>query len=382
MTLWQHWIVGQVEGSIAAGLLLLIALGARRRLSPDARSALLLIALVRLALPPLFQSPWTEAAVDLPPLDDTRSLVAGWLQSDVAQWAFGVTLAVTIALLMRLAWQIGFGTRAIVRSTEPAPAELQACVDSLCGSTLAIELRLSADNVGPLATGFRRKLVVMKKGSGIFSDTTPAKMSLMTEASALVSAGDPQKQPQNTEVGNSCDTKSTACQQKKIPDPFFHAVLAHEIGHHARRDLYWIAAVSFLRAIVWFNPLAHLIAREIVAAREDGSDDWAIAACSQDPTSYSQALLHSARLMATDIALTPHAALSAGAHPIGNRLKRLLDTRYPSARNTGPFAIAAIVIAAAGCLPGAHMPSLDDSDQRVIVIRRVVEDAVRREINP
>jgi hypothetical protein len=103
MTLWQHWMVGQVDASIAAGALLAAALLARRWLSPRVRSAMLLIAVLRLALPPWLRSPWSEAFVDLPPVDDTRLLVTEWLRADVATVLFTVTTVVTLGLLLRLA---------------------------------------------------------------------------------------------------------------------------------------------------------------------------------------------------------------------------------------------------------------------------------------
>lgn len=52
-------MIGQLDASIVAGVLLLIAILARHRLPPRVRSLLLLIALVRLVLPPWIRSPWS-----------------------------------------------------------------------------------------------------------------------------------------------------------------------------------------------------------------------------------------------------------------------------------------------------------------------------------
>ena len=104
MTIWRHWMVGQLDASLVAAALLLVALLARHRLSPSVRSFLLLIALVRLVLPPWMRAPWSEAVVDVPPIDDVRTLIASGLQWDVAMYAAAITTAVSVFLLARMVW--------------------------------------------------------------------------------------------------------------------------------------------------------------------------------------------------------------------------------------------------------------------------------------
>lgn len=320
MTLWQHWMVGQVDASIAAGALLAAAVLARRWLSPRVRSAILLIAFLRLALPPWLRSPWSEAFVDLPPLDDTRLLVTEWLRADVTTVLFTLTTIVSLGLLLRLAWQCSVLAWRL-RRLETAPPVLQTMVNRLAGHR-SIDVRVSAAGEGPFAAGLFRKSIVL-----------PAALVDRLDAVAM------------------------------------EAVLAHEVAHHARRDLFWITAAALLRAVVWFNPLAHVIARTLVASREDGSDDWAVTRTSRDPFAYAQALLQSARL----VAVPP--PFAAGAHPMGQRLQRLLDGRSRRDGRPGVAGVAVITLAATLCLPGAHMPDLDppEGDAAVIVvIKRVI----------
>src|SRR5688500_7274840 len=106
MTLWRHWMVGQLDASIVAAMLLAIAVLLRHRLQPGVRSAILLIALVRLVLPPWLRSPWSEALVDLPPLDDGRMLITMGLYSDLAMYAAAAVSLVTLFLLARIAWTL------------------------------------------------------------------------------------------------------------------------------------------------------------------------------------------------------------------------------------------------------------------------------------
>jgi Zn-dependent protease with chaperone function len=341
MTWWQHWIVGQVDASVTAAVLLAIAVCVRRTLSPPVRSAILLIALVRLALPPWIRSPWSEAAVDLPLVGDTRLLVAAWLHADLTVAAFTCVTSVTLILLARLAWHSQIAGRRWMATTLPAPPALQARVNELARqmegggasrrlawtSARVLQLRVSTRGDGPLATGIRTPLIVLPD----------------TAVDALGPAA-------------------------------MEAVLAHEVAHHARRDLLWLVTATSLRAIVWFNPLAHLIARALVATREDASDDWAVTHTSRDPFVYARALLESARLAAGPY---PHA--SAGAHPMGQRLRRLLDGRSNSADPLGARATAFVLVVAALCLPGAHMPRLSASGQDDrIVIRRVIQHIDQR----
>ena len=326
---WQHWIVGQVDASIVAAVLLAVAIAARRVLSPRVRSALLMIALVRLVLPPWMRSPWSEAFVDLPPIDDTRLLVTGWLRDDAAVGLMAVTGLVTAGLLVRLACQ-SRNWSGHLATLAPPPARLQASVDRLADGA-PIQLRVSADGEGPFATGLIRKTIVV-----------PA---------ALV---------------------------ERLDKDAVEAVLAHEVAHHSRGDLAWITAAAILKSVVWFNPLAHVIMRAIVAAREEGSDDWAITRTSVDPSAYAHALLQSARLVTL-----PPPPMAASAHPLGRRLKRLLDRRSTRDRRSSLLGLTAIVLAGAICLPGAHMPDLDASaaqDDAVIVIKRVLGERGFEEI--
>lgn len=321
MSLWQHWMVGQIDASITAAVVLAVAVLFRHQLSPRVRSAILLVALVRLALPPWLHSPWSEALVDLPPIDDSRLLVTEWLSGDVTGMLFALTTAITVVLFTRLAGQ----ARALATGLdqlERAPATVQAAVDHLA-VRMSIDVRVSAAGEGPFATGLFRRAIVL-----------PVALIDRLDAAAM------------------------------------QAVLAHEVAHHARRDLIWIAAAAVLRAMVWFNPLAHVIARALVTTREDGSDDWAVTRTSRDSFAYANALLQSARMVAV-----PHPLVTAGAHPMGKRLQRLLDGRANRTGRVGATGIAVMALAATFCLPGAHLPALDAGDDHAdsaIVIKRVL----------
>lgn len=305
MTLWRQWMIGQLDATITVAVLLVIVTLARHRLSPRLRSGLLLIALVRLALPTWIPSPWSEALVDVPLINDGRMLMAIGMESDIARAAAMITTLVTMVLLARIAWTFATAEQRWVKRTEALPM--------FSGS--GVEVRLSPFGEGPLAAGFVRKLIVL-----------PASILQLDRAA-------------------------------------IDAVIAHETAHHERRDLAWIAVAEVLRAMAWFNPLAHLAARTLVAAREDGCDDWAVSRTSNDRFAYAQALLQSARVVAM-----PQPLGAAGAHPMGTRLRRLLDGNATRDRRLGIGGILLLILAATAVLPGAHMPSPDRDDQRVVIV--------------
>ena len=313
------WIVGQIDATLVAAAVLAIAHWGRGRLSPTMRSAILLIALVRLALPPFIHSPWSEAASDLPPVDNARLAAAGWLQDDRAQMLFGLWLAVTLFLIARLVWQIQVGHRRVLATSQPAAGWLQDRAARLA-TGIAPDIRVSVPGDGPFATGLLDRVIVL-----------PACLADCRDEDAL------------------------------------DAALAHEIAHHERRDLWWLAAARLLLAVAWLHPLAHLLARSIGRAREDGSDDWAVTRTSRDPFAYVEALLKSARAVST----TETQQLTLGAHPMSGRFRRLLDQNATRDRRIGALGLIAILVLTALAIPGAHtLQPRDDAERVVIVIRK------------
>ena len=326
MTTWQHWMVGQLDASIVAVVLLAVAVLARHRLSPSLRAVLLTIALARLVLPPWINSPWSEAFVDLPPLDDSRFAMSELVRANMATKLFALWLAGALFCLGRLAFQAWHARRYWLETTVEAPARIAERVRQIAGDR-APDVRISMREDGPMAIGLRQPLIIL-----------PA---------SLVD----------------------------LPGEALDAVLAHEVAHHARRDLFWIAAASAMSALAWFNPVAHVIAAELRSAREDGSDDWAVMRTSREPYAYAQALLRSARLAAgLHSPLAAHLRASrygvhAGAHPMGPRLRRLLDGSSRRDDRLSAAALCAILVVLTLALPGAHMPDPDDDgDERIVIV--------------
>ena len=107
-----------------------------------------------------------------------------------------------------------------------------------------------------------------------------------------------------------------------LPDSFFglppeqrRAVLVHELMHIQRNDWLQLIWLEVVRSVLWFHPIAHLIAVRIAAAREQLVDRKAIE-FTADRRSYLEALVAIARSPA------PHDRLLAPLFLEKNRLKQ------------------------------------------------------------
>jgi beta-lactamase regulating signal transducer with metallopeptidase domain len=137
-----------------------------------------------------------------------------------------------------------------------------------------------------------------------------------------------------------------------VPDDFARrytpreqrVVLAHEETHIARQDSRINAVVSLARCLAWFNPLAHVMARELRIDQEFACDAQVVAAYPASRRSYAEAMLK------TQIAGGP---LPLGcywpaqsAHPLAERIALL--SRTPPGRAGRSLGAAAVMLVAVG----------------------------------
>lgn len=158
------------------------------------------------------QAPSTAAAPDL-------SLPSAWT---LGAWAWlggtSVALAVTALGLARLArW------RATLRKPDADEAVLLA-VAMPAGLTMR-EIRLSKAACSPCVTGFMRPLLVLP------------------------------------------DDLLESCSHRELG-----WVLRHEQGHFTGRDSRWTLLMALVRALFWWNPFVHHLAKRWAAAREEVCD--------------------------------------------------------------------------------------------------------------
>lgn len=62
-----------------------------------------------------------------------------------------------------------------------------------------------------------------------------------------------------------------------IPEKDFRYIVMHELTHYKRRDMFYQWLVQLTVCLHWFNPLVHLMCREIAKAREFSCDEAVLA---------------------------------------------------------------------------------------------------------
>jgi beta-lactamase regulating signal transducer with metallopeptidase domain len=140
------------------------------------------------------------------------------------------------------------------------------------------------------------------------------------------------------------------------------AVLAHELGHVARRDCLTQLVASVATAVYWFHPLAWYASRRMMVERERACDDRALLAGAA-PARYASLLVEVLRA-SRRCALPAGVLAMARPRELETRIRSILDPAVrrrrlsPGARLATPVAVAAAaVVLAAIRVDAAPVPS-------------------------
>jgi len=137
------------------------------------------------------------------------------------------------------------------------------------------------------------------------------------------------------------------------------AIIAHELAHVASLDWLKLLLSRVTVAMLWFNPLVWLLAREAHQLREEAADD-AVLASNVEDTDYARLLVGIARHECNGLLIGAHGVAPARGS-LARRVARVLDTgsvRGPVARS---FAAGVFVGAAALAAPLAAVTLSADS---------------------
>jgi beta-lactamase regulating signal transducer with metallopeptidase domain/HEAT repeat protein len=137
-----------------------------------------------------------------------------------------------------------------------------------------------------------------------------------------------------------------------LPPAELRPILAHEIAHHRRGDLWMNALQCALSVVWWFDPLFWSVSRALRHAREDCCDDAVLTRGIATPFDYCDLLLRAARATA---GVPSHGAIACqlGSHPLGWRLSRILRPGYKPEAKLKVIPAAVLGALALGLLPGA-----------------------------
>ena len=134
-------------------------------------------------------------------------------------------------------------------------------------------------------------------------------------------------------------------------------ILAHELAHVRRRDLWWGGLAGLARGLFWFHPLVWLAHREALVAREAACDALAIRVARVRPSEYGRILLEIAA--GGPGRASGWAAALGMAGPAGSLRRRLIamkTARRPSRERLMFWGFTLLVVGAAGIVPWRLVP--------------------------
>jgi hypothetical protein len=132
------------------------------------------------------------------------------------------------------------------------------------------------------------------------------------------------------------------------------AVLLHEIAHVRRRDCLTQFLTNLACAMHWFNPLAWLARRRMVAERERACDDLVLAA-GFEPSDYAQHLLQIASSLRAGLLTSGAAIAMARPSKLEGRLLAVLDGKRNRRGLTRSLVLAGLVLTIGIAVPLATL---------------------------
>jgi beta-lactamase regulating signal transducer with metallopeptidase domain len=135
----------------------------------------------------------------------------------------------------------------------------------------------------------------------------------------------------------------------------FRYICLHELTHCKRRDIFYKWLVQVVLCIHWFNPLVHLMVREVGRACELSCDEAVLYLLgAQERTEYGNALLQSLKTPGTYREGVAALTLNEGASSLKERLAAIMKYNKPS-RGMGAVAVLlAILLFTGGYALGAY----------------------------
>lgn len=129
-------------------------------------------------------------------------------------------------------------------------------------------------------------------------------------------------------------------------------ILAHELVHIRRRDLWvgWLETI--IHCLWWFHPAMWWLKKELRQTREDCCDDMLLAHKIAVPERYCETLIGSVRTRHDQVLEPVMAGFFGKQHAVARRMRRLMDDSITRPRNLSSLAMGMIVISAAVLLPG------------------------------
>lgn len=286
-------------------------------------------------------------------IHSTLTIAAAWMLTrfrslapvdEVRVWQFAVLAPVGTAAVQ--AFVTGAWSPLAIEVADTVPAQW---VDWRIGAALFASLVTVPAIVARMGMAGRRQL------SRTLGTRVPAPNHVQRQAAELAAvAGRPA--PRVTMSATIAVPAAVGLAEICVPEASFgllpaeqqRALLAHELGHLAKRDPVCLAILNALARLVIVQPLNRVAVGRMRAACERAADDFAIRVTG-DPVALARAL---SSLTAAILILSGGA--SAAGSPIVERVQRILDARRSVNRSRARLVWAAGALAALVWLaPGA-----------------------------
>ncbi|MEO8215509.1 MAG: M56 family metallopeptidase [Acidobacteriota bacterium] len=346
---WSVHLFHATWQAVAVALLLLGAVRLVPRASSTLRYALLLLALVKFAVPPMLPLPSG--------LFSASPAVGSSLMWAVEKYLL-VSPFIVVAMLIHLAgFVVGLILIAVrqarllrmISRSRRATADVNTIVSELAARFGVRSPRVvqSEETRVPFIAGPTRPVIVLPARAAYLRSSEPVASATGPSPAALALEGDGVMDQRDGPLRGD---------QNVLRD-----ILAHEMAHLASVDLSvnWLEAI--LGAFYWWNPVFHLLVRQLRAAREERCDDRVLAEAVADSRGYSLSLIEAARSAGRDpfpvLGISPRRQ-----HPLAPRVLRLSDESIQRRRRRRLLGLEVALILAASLLllPGLHRAAHHD----------------------
>jgi len=123
-------------------------------------------------------------------------------------------------------------------------------------------------------------------------------------------------------------------------------VIAHELAHIRRGDLFWNLMAALVRAVFFFHPLVWIAERRLKLVQEVAADELAIRRQQDDPASYAALLVSIVSKLGPERLLPTMSVGTAGSYE--SLKQRLVAMRFMKPKSVGNIVSSCLLLAVVG----------------------------------
>ncbi|MBI1315000.1 hypothetical protein GC176_27225 [bacterium] len=261
----------------------------------------------------------------------------------VATLWLGSVLAVLLVIVVRW-WRFW---RQLTKAPRRECAELESQLDKLARQlgVKRVRLLVTESRIGPAVVGLFRKTILLP---AVVVDRLSSRSQVSPKPGDVQSPGE---FPRGDSIRSSGASPDELRVSEKLAYSSLLPILAHELLHVRRGDL-WIGLLQTIaQAVWWFHPLVWWVGRLTNREAERCCDEEVLAELKCDPATYARSLLHVLELK-SQLAPVP---VFPGVRPVdvtSKRLERIMTLRQGCRRRTPWWCWLIAIGTAALTLPG------------------------------